>query len=371
MLGKKLEQEFMYQLGLQDALLPLSQEQQIASKRLVTQLENATHAYIYNTSSEPLLSLIPLQSLKDVKSVEENEVSEAIRSVIVSRGKAQRFQSKKREVVNALQSLLERTEKALQDVQQGQSETKRAERYTAIATALLEQGYSIAKGTKKATLVIEDKPVDIALDPLLNPFENASKYFEKAKHSREAKIDLLTREERLTKELELLGALLLRSDDVVELKQIEEIEEEIREIIGKSSLDQNRIAGKESNQPNFRTYKVHGNYTVLIGKNAKQNDELTLHVAKKEDVWLHARGVAGSHVIIQVPNKNASVPKEAIEQAAQLAAYYSDARTQSVAPVSYTKKKFVRKAKGGVPGAVIMEREEVVLVKPQLSGKEL
>ena len=102
------------------------------------------------------------------------------------------------------------------------------------------------------------------------------------------------------------------------------------------------------------------------GKNAKNNDLLTLKYAKKQDIWLHARDVSGSHVIIRNP-QNRTVPAFVIEKAASLAAYFSKRQTESLCPVIVTSKKFVRKTKDLLPGMVIVDREEeVVLVKPEL-----
>ena len=102
---------------------------------------------------------------------------------------------------------------------------------------------------------------------------------------------------------------------------------------------------------------------MFIGKNSKNNDLLTQKHAFKEDLWLHAKDVSGSHVIIKYQSGK-KFPKPVIEKAAQLAAYYSQRKTDSYCPVMYTPKKFVRKPKGAAPGAVIVEKEEVILVEP-------
>ena len=102
----------------------------------------------------------------------------------------------------------------------------------------------------------------------------------------------------------------------------------------------------------------------MLGKNAKANDELTLKVARKNDLWLHAKDVAGSHVIIrQKPGQN--YPKHIIEKAASIAAANSKRKTDTLCPVIFTEKKFVRKIKGAPAGQVIVEKEEVVMVKPE------
>lgn len=103
-------------------------------------------------------------------------------------------------------------------------------------------------------------------------------------------------------------------------------------------------------------------FTVLIGKNSRQNEEVTFHQATANDVWLHARGVPGSHVIIKAAGRD--IPSSTIEQAASFAAYYSQSRGTTTAPVDYTLQKHVRHMKGGGPGMVIYEREKTIYVQP-------
>ena len=107
-------------------------------------------------------------------------------------------------------------------------------------------------------------------------------------------------------------------------------------------------------------------FTVLIGKNSRQNEEVTFHQATANDIWLHARGVPGSHVIIKAAGRD--IPRSTIEQAASFAAYYSQARGSTTAPVDYTLQKHVRHMKGGGPGMVIYEREKTMYVAPVASS---
>jgi predicted ribosome quality control (RQC) complex YloA/Tae2 family protein len=104
-------------------------------------------------------------------------------------------------------------------------------------------------------------------------------------------------------------------------------------------------------------------FRIWVGKNAAGNDELTLKYSFKEDLWLHVKDVAGSHVIIKY-QAGKKFPKDVIERAAQLAAYNSKRKNETLCPVVVTPKKFVRKRKGDPPGAVIVEREEVIMVVP-------
>jgi predicted ribosome quality control (RQC) complex YloA/Tae2 family protein len=102
--------------------------------------------------------------------------------------------------------------------------------------------------------------------------------------------------------------------------------------------------------------------TLLVGKNSRQNEEVTFHQASANDTWLHARGVPGAHVIIR--NGGRPVAESTLRAAAALAAYYSQSRTAGSVPVDYTEQRYVRHMKGGGPGMVIYEREHTLHVAP-------
>lgn len=117
----------------------------------------------------------------------------------------------------------------------------------------------------------------------------------------------------------------------------------------------------------YRVFVLDEDYTVFVGKSAANNDELTMRFAKQNDLWFHARGVSGSHAILRGPEPE-HPPKKILEQAAAIAAYYSNARNASYTPVVYTLRKYVRKPKGANVGAVTLERERVIMVTPSIPG---
>ncbi len=102
---------------------------------------------------------------------------------------------------------------------------------------------------------------------------------------------------------------------------------------------------------------------ILVGRDNTKNDELTLHVARPDDLWLHVEGYGGSHVVIRREGR-ADVPRRTLFEAAQLAAYYSQARGQRKVPVHYTLRKYVRKPKGAKPGLVTITHEKTVFATP-------
>jgi len=102
---------------------------------------------------------------------------------------------------------------------------------------------------------------------------------------------------------------------------------------------------------------------ILVGKNNKQNDQLTMRMAQPEDLWLHVKDIPGSHVIVRSTGLP-SIPDSTLNQAANLAAYYSKARGSSNVPVDYTQRKHVHKPRGAKPGMVIYEQQRTLYITP-------
>lgn len=120
---------------------------------------------------------------------------------------------------------------------------------------------------------------------------------------------------------------------------------------------------EQDEQVPFKRFEFEG-FDVLVGKSAKGNDEMLRRFAWKEDLWLHAKGVPGSHVLIKF-RSGLAFPKTVLERAAELAAYYSKIKNDSLAPVIYTPAKYVRKVKGSPDGSVMVDKESVIMVVPR------
>jgi predicted ribosome quality control (RQC) complex YloA/Tae2 family protein len=200
----------------------------------------------------------------------------------------------------------------------------------------------------------------IPLDPERSIVENAERYYDRARRTRQARLHAekrLETTEEAAREAEALLERLRRIDDVKEIDRFVEAE---AESLARFTRGQ---SGEQGGVP-FRRFDLGGGFEVWVGRNARQNDELTFHHARKFDRWMHARGVAGSHAVLRVPGRNVEPPRPILERAASIAAWYSKARTSGLAPVIVTERKYVRKPKGAPPGAVVVEREQVLLVEP-------
>jgi predicted ribosome quality control (RQC) complex YloA/Tae2 family protein len=155
------------------------------------------------------------------------------------------------------------------------------------------------------------------------------------------------------------GEIVKLNEWIDSCEQTDELNE-LRKIRADAGLDKKQH-GQVENLP-FHEFEFKG-YKILVGRNAEANDKLTLKYSYKDDLWLHAKDVAGSHVLIK-HQSGKDFPKDVIEYAAGLAAYNSKRKNESLCPVAFTQKKYVRKRKGDPAGMVVVEREEVILVEP-------
>jgi predicted ribosome quality control (RQC) complex YloA/Tae2 family protein len=196
-------------------------------------------------------------------------------------------------------------------------------------------------------------PEQIKLKTEFSIQKNAEIYYRKSKN----------RELELTK---------LKEGIAEKKQQAEVLKNQINRLQQADDLQSVRQFVKEFNLTHFKkgkefTLPYHevefGGFKIWIGKNAQNNDELTQKFSYKDDLWLHAKDVPGSHVLIKY-QAGKPFPKLVIERAAQLAAYYSKRKTDSICPVTVTQKKNVRKRKGDPPGMVVVEKERVLLVAP-------
>ncbi len=214
---------------------------------------------------------------------------------------------------------------------------------------------SLQTGLSKAVLhdFYKDEPIEIKLNREQSPQKNAENLYRKAKN-RHQEIDTLKANIQVKEKLiDKLSRQILHIDEIYDTK-------ELRKYLKEHGLVQKEKI-KDENLP-YHEFEFDG-WQILLGKHAKANDVLTLKVANKNDLWLHAKDVAGSHVVVrQKPGQN--FPTHIIEKAAALAAANSKRKTDTLCPVIYTQKKFVRKAKGAPAGQVIVEKEEVVMVEP-------
>ncbi|MEI6692661.1 MAG: NFACT RNA binding domain-containing protein [Chlorobium sp.] len=200
--------------------------------------------------------------------------------------------------------------------------------------------------------------VTIRLKEALSIQKNAEEYFLKASKTKRKLKAMLERNSRLVNEKNKLAEIIASTENIATPKEARKFVESHAGILNTSKT---LPAKNRSSALPFRTVKISTSATLFIGKNAANNDLLTFTYARPNDIWLHARGAAGSHCILKGVSMN---QLNEITQAAEIAAWNSAAKHSELVPVIYTLKKYVRHGKNLPAGQVIVEREEVLIVKP-------
>ncbi|MGW8122144.1 NFACT RNA binding domain-containing protein [Roseivirga echinicomitans] len=260
---------------------------------------------------------------------------------------------------NALQLFSKKISQAKNYMTKTEAQLAKLETATApnqIADIIMANMHGIPTGVSTVTLFnfYTEEDIEVKLNKSLSPQKNAENYYRKSKNRR-IEVDKLT-ENIINKEAQL--SLLQQQKDAI--FQVETLKA-LRSIIKNSGIEPSQST-QEVHLP-YKTFNVQG-YQVWVGKNAKSNDELTLKHSYKEDLWLHAKDVPGSHVLIK-HQAGKNIPVAVIERAAAYAAYYSKRKTDTLVPVIYTPVKYVRKKKGTPPGQVFVAQEKVLMIPSQ------
>lgn len=214
-----------------------------------------------------------------------------------------------------------------------------------------------------ADLFHEGQPLTIELDPSLSPTENLSKKFARARKGRRAAEVAGRRLTEVRAELERLEAGRELLDEAAEGAELEELAAELGLVRASGRLAGRpaRRRGEPRRQP-YRTFRDGQGRPMYVGKSAGDNDTLTVKIARPPDLWLHARGVKGSHVVVPL-DKGEEVGTERLLDAATLAAHYSDERGNSPVEVIHTPRRYVQKRRGLGPGKVLLQQEKVLLLE--------
>jgi predicted ribosome quality control (RQC) complex YloA/Tae2 family protein len=228
------------------------------------------------------------------------------------------------------------------------------------STVLLTDYY--AEGTPRIELSIDENSTLQA---------EAARRFKRYGKARRAAQEITRRLGEMEQELEGLNAQLSEIERI-----IAERDEAALEALGDDSgKGRTRAAALKSKStesiPGVRRYRSSDGYEILVGRGARDNDQLTFRLARPHDLWLHAADYPGSHVVVRNHARTADIPHRTIIEAAQLAAHFSQARTDGRVDVHYTQRKFLSKPKGAAPGLVRMSSFRNITVEPRESGERI
>ncbi len=292
----------------------------------------------------------------------ENSANELLDGFFASQDRTERTRQRAHDLLKLLMNSYERVSRKLELQKKELAECSEREVFRVRGDLINANIWRLEKGQSKA--VLEDfttgDPVEIQLDPRLTPAQNAQKYYTEYR-----KLD--TAEKKLTELIAKGQQELVYIDSVFDAASRTDSESDLAEI-RRELREQGYLKGgvradekvkKTSDPLHFRSSE---GFEILVGRNNRQNDQLTLKTAKATDIWLHTQGIAGSHVIIRTEGRQPG--EQTLFEAAQLAAFHSKGRSGSGVPVDYVAVKFVKKPAGAKPGMVIFTNNRTLYVTP-------
>lgn len=325
-------------------------------------IANHTQPTLTKKDNKEFFTPIPYTVLGDEQQ-SFDYLSELLDAFYVGKAEKDRVKQQMGAIEKRIENELKKNKQKLKKLEQSLLETDHAEIIRQKGELLHTFSYQINRGQKEAILpnyYQEDQEIKIALNPALSPHQNAQKYFQKYQKMKNS-VSILREQIAQTKlEIDYLESVLSQLELASPL-DLDVLQEELlaQGFIKRSSKQRKKKIHKS--QPE-RYFSTDGDL-ILVGKNNLQNDQLTLRTAKKTDVWLHAKNIPGSHVII----KNSEPSEQTLIEAAQLAAYFSKYRLSASVPVDYVQVKHVHKPNGAKPGYVIYEKQKTLSVTPDVA----
>ena len=335
-------------------------------------ISNDNYSPVYYTDiNNSIVSFycIELKSKDNFNKFNLDSISNVIDYSFTKKDRDNRIQQKSNHIKKVVENNLERSINKLNKQNEEYIESKNRDIYKVYAD-LIAANYHNIIGNEESVILdnFYDEnmaKIEIPLNKKLSAPQNANRYYKQFSKLKNAEI-LLKKQIPITKnEIDYLESLLVSINNCEDVRDLEIIESElVDEGYIKKNLKNNKKRNTIKSDPLH--FKSSDGYDIYVGKNNKQNDELTLKFANKDDLWLHVQNIPGSHVIIRKATGD-DIPQNTIIEAASLAAYYSKARNSKNVNVDYTEKKHVNKAKGAKPGMVFYNEFNTITVNPKSS----
>lgn len=333
----------------------------------LVQREEFTPNIVFKGDKEPVeFSSIPLTMYSDYKEEIYPSISNVLENYYAFKNKITRIRQKSADLRKIVSNAIERTSKKY-DLQLRQlKDTDKRDKYRIYGELINTYGYGLEPDASSLTCLnyYTNEEITIPLDPTLSPQENSKKYFakyNKLKRTYEALSELIVETKSELEHLESISNSLdiaLLENDLVELKQ------ELMEY----GYMKKRYMGKKKEKITSKPfhYISSDGFHIYVGKNNYQNEELTFKFANGGDWWFHAKGMAGSHVIIK-REQGQEIPDRTFEEAGRLAGYYSKGRAAKKVEIDYTERKNLKKPPAAKPGFVIYHTNYSLLIEPDIS----
>ena len=315
-------------------------------------------------------SSVDIKQYEELAAVQRYEsMNELVDAFYFKRDMHERMRQKSAGLIKLLTNQAERISKKISILENTLKDAQRLDEYKVNADLITANIYRLKEGMKSAELENYYNPrcetVKVSLDPSLSPSQNAQRYYKKYNKAKTALTEAAKQLKLSREELEYIESTLAMTENAESIADINEIRAELVQqgyITNRQTKQQKK---KEKSKPMH--FVSSDGFDIYVGRNNTQNDYLTLKLANSSDLWFHTKDIHGSHTVIKL-GIDKEVPRSTVIEAAQLAAYYSQARESSQVPVDYTVIKNVKKPNGAKPGMVIYEGYNTVYVKPAILG---
>ena len=327
-----------------------------------------SHEIYYRDNHQVLdFSVLTMMQFKEMKRKEFSSASALLEAFYHERANASVIKQKAYDMHRLIISNIERCVKKKEIQNKTRNDIADMHIWKKKGELITANIYAVSQGmTSFQTIDFYDEAmpeIAISLDPTKTPSENAQKYFTRYNKAKRTLTALAIQEKQNNEELHYLESVLNALESAKDEADLSEIRTELVE----SGFIRRQVPkkGKQSRPKKAKPlrYVSSDGYDIYVGKSNIQNDELTLRFAESTDLWMHTKEIPGSHVIIRTNGKD-TVPAATLEEAANLAAYYSKAKNSSMVPVDYTQKKNVKKPNGAKPGMVIYLTNKTIFITP-------
>ncbi len=324
-------------------------------------------AIAYRNGIPAEFSALPLRMYEDT--VPFDSISAVLQAYYSQKNLHSVMKQKSASLRQTAQTLLGRAVRKL-DLQQKQyADTDKMDQFRIYGEMLQAFGYGCAEGAKSITVTnyYTNEPLTIPLKPDLSAQENAKRYFDRYNKLKRTRTQLTTQIAETQREADQLDSILTALDIAENESDLSEIRREMADAGfvkpergaksgrgGKGGKSAGSKGASKTPKADPLVYRSSDGYLMYVGKNNYQNEYVTFTLASSDDLWFHAKGIAGSHVIVKTEGRAlAELPDRLFEEAGSLAAFYSKGKTDPKVEVDYITRRHIKKPNAGAPGFVI------------------
>ena len=339
---------------------------------VITDIKN--HSYksniVYDSSTPVEYSSIDISCYPNHTSKTYSSISTLLHDFYHEREIINRINQKSADIRKIVSTALDRTYKKLDLQTKQMQDTNKRDKFKIYGELLTTYAYSIESGSKEVTLnnYYTNEYITIPLDSSLSPIDNANKYFAKYNKLKRTYIALEKQLIETKEELEHLESI----SNALDIARLENDLIDIKDELIQTGYIKNRIRNTKNNKKNQKNkneplhFLSSDGFHIYVGKNNIQNEELTFKFASNNDWWFHAKGMAGSHVIVKTNGEE--LPDRVFEEAGMLAAYFSKAKDQQKVEIDYIQRKHIKKPNNAKPGFVIYHTNYSLIAVPNISN---